>query len=450
MIPLVSTNQEYQSNNQNVPDDCIVIPIETLQQLLGSAQNFCNITLNQFLEETFWPDKANLRFLTLRGYHAHVRRFIAPILGDMPLSEINYSAIQQMLNECPTQKAAKDAKGTLSSILGHAVKLQLIPANPALATYILPDRIPPDTPPQGVWLTDFSQIMSVLRIAKEFDPGGEIERACLLGYGFGLRKGEILGVNKPDFRFDSNSLFVLRSYTRGKDGAELHGLKTSTSLRELPFFDYIRYRLYELKITGNGPFVSYDAKRSNPSTIAKRFQAFREQKGLPQITIATMRHSFATAMIREGCSIPVVQQWLGHTSPVTTLNCYVHPSVDDLRADAKLISNTLDKYYRKPIVHYPKVSESDAKKIQCCLRDCDEGNYTLEEMAPYLDPKPTPNREQIIKQLISENPTITKEKIADYLGVSITTTKRIISNMKKANIIRHVGPSKGGYWALCA
>lgn len=447
MLATDMTNQTFPS----IPDGYILIKVNDLQKISnGQISTGSMMTLDEFLEKHFWPDKANLRFLTLRGYRSHVKRFISPFLGSTPLANINYSEIQQMLNNCPTQKAAKDAKGTLSSILGHAVKLQMISSNPAIASYILPDYIPPDTPAQGVWLTDFSQIMEVLRAARAFDDGGELERLCLIGYGFGLRKGEILGIDTTDLHFESNSIKVLRSFTRGEGGPELHGLKTITSLRELPMFDYVEYRLKEIcqAIDEPGPFITYNGYRSNPSSIAKRFQAFREQKGLPSVTIATMRHSFATAMIREGRSIPTVQQWLGHTSPVTTMN-YLHSTLEDLKRDAEYISSKMTQYFYNKIVNYPKVTNIEMRKIQRVLADCEE-EIELEKMVPYLDPKPAPNREKIIQELIAHNPTITKEKMADYLGISMTSTKRIISNLKKANLIKHVGPSKGGHWALVA
>lgn len=67
-------------------------------------------TFREFLEDTFWPDKANLRYLTLRGYKSDVKLRLMPAFENIRLDEIDYSAIQRMLNSCPTYKAAKKPK----------------------------------------------------------------------------------------------------------------------------------------------------------------------------------------------------------------------------------------------------------------------------------------------------------------------------------------------------
>ena len=58
------------------------------------------------------------------------------------------------------------------------------------------------------------------------------------------------------------------------------------------------------------------------------------------------------------------------------------------------------------------------------------------------------NRAELIEKIIDiikNNPSISKTKMAETLGVSLSTVKREIS---KYNRIKYVGPSKGGHWEI--
>jgi site-specific recombinase XerD len=54
--------------------------------------------------------------------------------------------------------------------------------------------------------------------------------------------------------------------------------------------------------------------------------------GLPDdVTLHTLRHTFASNLIASGCDVVTVQRALGHAQPSITLNVYSHlwPSAED-------------------------------------------------------------------------------------------------------------------------
>lgn len=54
--------------------------------------------------------------------------------------------------------------------------------------------------------------------------------------------------------------------------------------------------------------------------------------GLPDdVTLHTLRHTFASNLIASGCDVVTVQRALGHATPSITLNVYSHlwPSAED-------------------------------------------------------------------------------------------------------------------------
>lgn len=62
------------------------------------------------------------------------------------------------------------------------------------------------------------------------------------------------------------------------------------------------------------------------------------------------------------------------------------------------------------------------------------------------DAKNIPERQSQILTLISQNPHISLDAIADVIGVSSPTIDREIAKM--TNLVKRVGPKKGGYWEV--
>ncbi len=57
-------------------------------------------------------------------------------------------------------------------------------------------------------------------------------------------------------------------------------------------------------------------------------------------------------------------------------------------------------------------------------------------------------RQSTILKAIKNNPQISIAKLSSELGVSIITVKRALKNLTKWSIIKHIGPTNGGYWKI--
>lgn len=51
-------------------------------------------------------------------------------------------------------------------------------------------------------------------------------------------------------------------------------------------------------------------------------------------------------------------------------------------------------------------------------------------------------------RFISENPQITTNQLAELANLSIAGVEKNLRQLKEQNLIRRVGPDKGGHWEV--
>lgn len=57
------------------------------------------------------------------------------------------------------------------------------------------------------------------------------------------------------------------------------------------------------------------------------------------------------------------------------------------------------------------------------------------------------SKEKILR-LIAENPKISTDVLADLTGLSVSGVEKNLRQLKQQNLIRRIGPAKGGYWEV--
>lgn len=317
-------------------EEADAVEAELLERKRANHGRSDRMTFAEFVESVFWPQKRELRASTVSGYERDLRLRLMPAFGQLEMTQIDRLRIQRMLSRCPTRKSATNARETLSSIMRLAVELGMIPVNPAGFRYTYPERIE-RRDRDGVWLSTFAQHRAFLDRVHEIAPGTPEERMFVLALCFGLRKGEVFGVDGEDIDLDAGELRINKTYVSGKGGAHLTPAKTECGLRTVPITGYARARISALGV-GEGPWVNLQGRRFNPTTAQRRIQRLIEANpDLPHMTLASCRHSFGTACIRAKIDVKVVSRWMGHSDVMVTYNRYVKPTLDDLKSDASII-----------------------------------------------------------------------------------------------------------------
>ncbi len=298
------------------------------------------ITIDEFIETIFWDQKKNLRPNTKRGYERDINLRILPALSGKYLEDINRYHIQQMISSCATKKVATNARETLSSILNLACEMELIPKNPAGYRYQYPQKGIHDKDHYGVWLSTFSEHRAFLDRVSTLEASPMLERIFVLGLCFGLRKGEVFGLDWENVNLDKRTICITQTYVVGKGGAYLCDPKTERSNRVIPITSYAYDRLSAWHEEGAiGAIVTTQrGNRMNPSSGQYMVSRFLDKHSeLPHVTIHSLRHSFATACINAGIEVSKVSAWLGHREVSTTYNRYVKPLLGDLQNEVSVI-----------------------------------------------------------------------------------------------------------------
>ena len=155
------------------------------------GKSYGGIPFGEFVEQYFWPQKEGLRYDTKRCYRRDLNNRILPAFGPMPMEDINRFDVQKMIDGCPTKKVATNARETASSVFSLACEMQVLTFNPAGCRFRYPAATKHPKNEGGVWLSTFAEIQRVLDHMAEHYPDTPEERICLLGLGYGLRKGEV-------------------------------------------------------------------------------------------------------------------------------------------------------------------------------------------------------------------------------------------------------------------
>ena len=258
-----------------------------------------------------------------------------PVLGATPVRDIGRMQIQTLLSGCATYKVAKNARDLIRQILGEALQMEIIRANPACGRYKLPEKRDTDKSNSGEWVTTTSEQQAVISIAPK-----ELRPVLVLGFCFGLRKGEILGLDWQDVDFAKRTISVRKAYIYTKGGPEISLLKTEQSRRVIPMSAYAYAQLKSIRqgIDRIGSVCTSSGKRMLPSAAKKLMHRFTSAHDVPKVTCHSLRHSFATTAILSGVPVELVSKMLGHTNITTTYNRYVKPLQGDLMGAVEILN----------------------------------------------------------------------------------------------------------------
>ncbi|MCX4758812.1 tyrosine-type recombinase/integrase [Kitasatospora purpeofusca] len=291
---------------------------------------------------------------TAENRERYVRIHIIPGMGDFELGEVERrpSIVQAFLKQL-------EAKGisigyrynlfiALSSIFSAAVEDRLIKRNPCQSRSVKKPKIPP----RQLVPWEFHRVHSViLGLPEGFRAAGWI------GFGAGLRQGEIFGIAESDIDFRRRIIRIRQQVKLLGTGAKVFALPKGGKTREVPMDDVLAEKLAQH--IADFPPVRVALPWATAAAKAKSFRLLftdldggalhrsrfnltvwkpalvtagvipppiRAQKfeASPEDGMHALRHAFAAALVDGGCSIKDLAAYLGHADEAFTLRTYVH------------------------------------------------------------------------------------------------------------------------------
>lgn len=236
--------------------------------------------------------------------------------------------------------------------LKYAVKMDMIPANPA-------DRI--ERPKKEKFVGSFYDSVEVNTLFSHLE-GRLLKIPIKLGAFYGLRRSEIPGLKWNAIDFNANTITIRHTVTScNVDGKHIEvasdTTKTKSSMRTLPLAPDFRDLLLKKKeeqaryrklcersyCTEYLDYVCVNelGERLKPNTLSNGFKRILETNGLRVIRLHDLRHSCASLLPANGVPMKQIQEWLGHSDFSTTANIYAHLDYQSKLSSAEAMMNGL-------------------------------------------------------------------------------------------------------------
>jgi integrase len=296
------------------------------------------------------------------AFYVHtVSRFLLPALGNIPLSKLVPSQIQEAYTALATS-GRKDGRAgglspqtrrhihrILSSALSRAVEQQLIARNPC---EVFKKRLPKiERKELNVLSAEQSgKLLEAIRPYRVYWP-------VLIALATGARRGEILAMRWRNVDLDAGLIRIERSVEHTKEGLRfktpksgksravvLPGLATN-ELRRLKREQAEELLCLGVRLDGDTLLCARaDGQPMLPTSLTHEFAKVAGRvDGVPRVRFHDLRHSHATQLLSAGIHPKVAQERLGHSSISITMDLYSHTS-ETMQTEA---AQRLDQLWQK-------------------------------------------------------------------------------------------------------
>lgn len=167
-----------------------------------------------------------------------------------------------------------------------------------------------------------------------------ISIAILIALYGGLRIGEVCALTWQDIDLNNGIITVTKTVERLKNKENMESKtilmilepKTQTSKRIVPIPSFLKEYLYnyhnDLTISNKSSYLLTNSEKiPDPRTIQNQFQRLCQDYNF-QINFHSLRHTYATHCVMQEVDLKSLSEMLGHSNVSTTLQLYVHSSLE--------------------------------------------------------------------------------------------------------------------------
>lgn len=317
---------------------------------LISKSNYSDIKFSEILELWLSVNKIRTKGSTENKYRYMIDLHIKPELGSYKVSCLTSTVINNFLQQ-KLENGSKNNEAlspsyvrTLAIIIESSLKFAV---NEEFCEPLKNKINKPNVPKKELYVlsvTEQNQYEYALKENKTLTALG-----TLIALHTGMRIGEICALQWNDIDLENNLIYVKHTVSRIKTYNQstktkliIDTPKTNSSNRVIPISSVLKPFLEDaLKNKKTGFVISETQEFTGTRTFDYRYRKLISDAGLKVVGFHTLRHTFATRCIEAGMDIKTLSEILGHASATTTLNIYVHSSLENKRIQ-------IEKLYAAP------------------------------------------------------------------------------------------------------
>lgn len=305
----------------------------------GRNQSEFKITLKQLMEEWMESRQNEVKESTFAHYKNIIEKHILPELGEACLQNLHTETIDDFLKE-KLISGRIDGKGGLAPKTVADIRSVLILALKYARKKHYSCQIDQDIfyPKIG---RSAAKVLTREEQAKLeqflFQNPSPLGLGILLVLYGGLRIGELCALKWKDFNPESGTIRINKTLIRiqnvTSDSQERTKImigqpKTESSNRLIPLSSFLTELLIKHQKSDETYLITGNKSYLEPRVCLDKYKHILNQAGLHSFTFHSLRHTFATRCVESGFDIKSLSEILGHANINTTLQRYVHPSIE--------------------------------------------------------------------------------------------------------------------------
>lgn len=298
----------------------------------GSFIDESTITFEQ-LEKQILDDRFALNEFQEQTYFRHLETLkMLKSINNIPLQEINYSMLKQLMIDSVDRYSDSSIRKMflmLNQCFNEAVKRKIINENP------MGDMKRPKSRKKSRKVRGFTideELRFIEALMKEDLP---YKNQMLISIFTGMRMGEVNALRYDDINTTFKVITVDETISKGKSGEAFINdtPKTDAGNRTIPINDLVKPVIDDVLLnykettdrllfhTPTGTLITTCQVNEQFKRILKKYDIVDPMiKG--DLSLHSLRHTYATRSIESGMQAKVLQKLLGHTDISVTLDTY--------------------------------------------------------------------------------------------------------------------------------
>lgn len=334
---------------------------EKLQEFKSKLKSYQSVdgdvSFSEWCKRFLTYKSEHVRDTTMIGYYANYNAHIKDYFDKIKIKDITPKLINNYIDELSKTLANSSIGCVMTVISGafdYAVINEVVSFNPC--KFVHKNRNNKTKREQHKRNWTLEEVQKLLEELKNEN----IYPLVYISIFYGLRRGELLGLTWDNVNFKKKEFYIRRTVARRShnQGYEVRNYcKNKSSERTCTMSDDVFELLFKLKLQqeeykdllGNKYVVNdYDfvftkpnGETYTPDGLRQSYIWQLQKHGFSQNRWHDLRHTAATLMFANGADVSTVQHAMGHNSPNTTMNIYVHNLDQCNKRAASIMSNIL-------------------------------------------------------------------------------------------------------------